>query len=100
MPDAAPGARLSLEQQLQASAPARRNPVPQQLLQKYIAYAQLYAAPVLSAGAKEARPPLPKQSPTSTVDIVSTTMPTLMAYLAIGILWHFCGNMESKLAPR
>lgn len=48
-----PGVRLSLMQQLQACAPAASNPVPVQLLRKYIAYAQTYVAPVLSAEAKE-----------------------------------------------
>ena len=74
--------------------------MPPQLLQKYIAYAQLYAAPVLSAGAKKARPPLSMQSSSSIVDLVSTTLSTLMAYLAIGRLWPLCGNIDSKLAPR
>lgn len=73
--------------------------MPPQLLQKYIAYAQLYAAPVLSAGAKEARPPLSMHSSTSIVDLVSTTLPTLMAYLAMGRMWHFWGNIECVLAP-
>ena len=100
MPPAAPGARLPLVQQLQASASARRNPVPPQLLQKYIAYAQLYTAPVLCAEAKEARPPLSMQSSTTYVmDLVSTTLLTFMAYLAVDCMWHFCGNIECVLAP-
>ncbi|CAL5221646.1 g3873 [Coccomyxa viridis] len=49
-----PGARLPLEQQLQACASATANPVPVQLLRKYIAYAQTYVTPVPSAEAKEA----------------------------------------------
>ena len=47
------GMRLPLEQQLQACASASCNPVPVQLLRKYIAYAQTYITPVLSAEAKE-----------------------------------------------
>ena len=50
-----PGARLPLEQQLQACASATANPVPVQLLRKYIAYAQTYVTPVPSAEAKEVR---------------------------------------------
>lgn len=48
--------RLPLEEQLKGCAPATANPVPVQLLRKYIAYAQTHVTPVLSAEAKEVRP--------------------------------------------
>ena len=75
IPEAASGARLPLEQQLRVSASAIRNPVPPQLLRKYIAYTQLYAAPVLSAEAKEARLTHPMHSSLSRLDTVRSTMP-------------------------
>ena len=53
------GMRLPLKQQLQACAFANGNPVPLQLLRKYIAYAQTYTTPVLSVEAKEVRFPSP-----------------------------------------
>ena len=52
-----PGVRLPLEQQLRACSAARSNPVPVQLLRKYIAYARTFVAPVLSAEAKDVRIP-------------------------------------------
>ena len=52
-----PGVRLPLEQQLRACSAATSNPVPVQLLRKYIAYAKTFVAPVLSAEAKEVRIP-------------------------------------------
>ena len=48
-----PRMRLPLEQQLRGCASATSNPVPFQLLRKYIAYAQTFVTPVLSAEAKE-----------------------------------------------
>lgn len=50
------GERVSLEEQLLVYTAADADPVPQQLLRKYIAYARAHVHPVLSDAAKQVRP--------------------------------------------
>ena len=79
------GVRLPLTQQLQACEFAASNPVPVQLLRKYIAYAQTYVVPVLSAEAKEVCRPTtsdflsdPDCGPTP--HQIPVTLPTLISH--------------------
>ena len=74
--------------------------MPPQLLQKYIAYAQLSAAPALSAEAKEARPPLPMQWHQRPHQQEHIACSDWIGYLGIPcngtVIEHLCGNMECK----